>query len=238
MHDPRAVALGSVGEAREQAAGLGVAQMTLEAGVELGQLVGLGQRDDPVGLAHQPRQPRGQLGVVARAVAEDHAQRQAVEDLREPRPVQLAVDRQRRDLRGDRGDEALGERMHPLAPGEHVLGERAPVAPLLAARQRQRIGLEVGHALGLGTGVGGVDVSRAVEDLADRVGAPQHDHPPTEQPHALAAALRAHAGERLDGAPVGVDHGERLHRPAARREEPADDGRHDPRPQDPDALRE
>ena len=41
------------------------------------------------------------------------------------------------------GDEAVGEAVHRLAGVEHRLGEAAPVLPQLAARDRQRVGLEV-----------------------------------------------------------------------------------------------
>ena len=122
-----------VGEAGHQAVGPGLAQVALELAVQLVVLVVRAEADQAVGLAHQLLEQSGELLVVARAVAEDHPQRDAVEQLLPLVPLQRAAEPEPVDLVGHHAEEMTGERVHALGGGEHGLVERAPVPPLLPA---------------------------------------------------------------------------------------------------------
>ena len=236
MDDARAICLRRIREAREQAVGLGRRDPALEAPVELVVVVAPLQPDQAVRLAHQLLEQPGQLLVVARAVAEDHPQRDVVEQALEVIPLELAVHLQARHLVADHVEEAPPERMHPLGRRQHVLVERAPVAPLLASRQRQSVGLEMRHALRLRARVRRVQVGGAVEHLAQRILAPDHGNATAEQAHALARVLLPDGRQRVDGAPVGVQSGQPLHGAAPRREQATYDAWDHADDEDADAL--
>ena len=227
---------GASREPRQQAVRLGVAQLLLEPAVELVEGVAAAQADDPVGLRHQRLQQLGELLVAAGAVAEDDPQRQPVEKALEVAPVQRAAQPQRVDLLGGHLREALAEGVHALGGGEDRLGELAPVAPLLAVRERQGVGLEVLHALALGAGARVVGVRRLLEQLPDGVGPPQHHDPAPEQLHALPGVLALDLVQRLHGAAVGVHRGQQLRDLGPGREQPARDRGEEPEEYDPQAL--
>jgi hypothetical protein len=55
--------------------------VTLDRAVELVQVVGVAEADEAIGLAHHLLEPPRQVLVLARPVAEDHPQRDVVEEL-------------------------------------------------------------------------------------------------------------------------------------------------------------
>src|SRR5215212_7628139 len=179
----------------------------------------------------------GELLVVARGVAEEDPQGDAVEHLLPVGELERAG-AQSEDLLRDGREEVPGERVHRLPGREHRLVEAAAVAPPSPAREGERVGLEVRHALALGPGVRGVDVRRLVEHLADRLGPPHHDEPTAEQARALPAVVAPDRPQDLDRAPVGVHLRELARDLRTWREEPAHELGQEPRRHELGALGE
>ena len=115
---------------------------------------------------HQLGEQIGELLVVARRVAENHAADDAPEGAVQAVVVEGLVG-QERDLLARDGHEALALPVDPARAVEDGLVEAAPVRPQLAAGDRQRVGLEGAHPAPLGRGVGGEGVGRTLEHLVD-----------------------------------------------------------------------
>ena len=213
-----------LGEPADEAPRLGGGDVLAEARDER-PVARRGLARHPVGLGHQLAERLGELGVVGGRVAEDHPAGDPAEGLVPRVPAELAALAARPASSASASSPATATKRSPSRcsgpPGvEHRLGERAPLPPRLAARDRQRVGLEGDHPVALRLRVRRERVGRALERPVDVGGREQqqrrvadHPHPdrarrrgrgacPRQQPDRLAVDVRrVAAGDRPAAAP-------------------------------------
>ena len=178
---------------------------------------------------HQVPEQVGERPVVGRGRAEHDDPGEPLEgEVEVLEPDRPAEGEQLVGLRHRRGSEPLRQPVRRPAGVEHRLGERAAVGPHVAARDRQRGGLERGHPLALGLGVGRERRRRAPEHDAEvvRVGDEERLLRADPHPERVRAVL---AGEPLDepvGQVVGRQLVDRADHGLALAEQALDDVRH------------
>ena len=203
----------------------------LKLGVAAGGRVG-----HAVALVHQLGEQVGHGVVVSRGVAEHDPARDALDGAAASVPAEVSA-ALGGELAGHQPGLLARHRREPIAQPvraarvQHGLGETAPLAPQLTARDRERVGLEARHPLALRLGVGGErrtasppargphvggleQQQRAVADDAhpDRAALVAAPHP-LEQPDRPAVHVRPASPPRLPAAAaedalerVGDDH--------------------------------
>jgi hypothetical protein len=234
LRDARPIRVRCIGYTRDQAVRVWIGKVLVNLPVELVVVVAGLQPGDAIRLAHELLEQIGQVLIAARRVAEDHPQGDVVEELLPLLPAQAVADPQPSDLVAHDVHDA-----RRLALGiQHRFVELAPVPPRLAARQRQRVRLEVVHSLLLRARVRRVVGRGVVEHLPDRGLAPQHGQLAPQQANAFSAVLGPDRVQHLDRAPVGVQPRQPLHRARARREQATGQRRQQPGGDEAQAVRD
>ena len=223
---PRLGALRRLPEGRDEAPLLGASQVaahSLVEGLEVPRGPARGGPQGAVALLHHRPQPLPERGIVPRPWAEDDLQGDPPEEVLDVVPDQArpGAGVGRAGLPGHDLQERRRVGVRLLGAVQHGLVEAPPVAPGGVPGDGHRAGLEAGHPVALGRGVG-VAQGGMVKHLAHALHVQHQQGPGVEhvQEEVVAPVLAPEGGQQAYGQRVAVEAGEEAHPEALPGEDP------------------